>query len=30
VYVAINAATLYVFLRRPFTWNDGSDARFMW
>jgi alpha-1,2-glucosyltransferase len=30
LYVAINAATLYVFLRRPFTWADGSEARFMW
>jgi alpha-1,2-glucosyltransferase len=29
-YAAVNAATLYVFLARPFTWPDGSVARFMW
>ena len=27
---AVNAATLYLFLFRPFTWPDGSTARFMW
>ena len=26
---AVNAALLYVFLARPFTWPDGSTARFM-
>ncbi|KDO23196.1 hypothetical protein SPRG_10004 [Saprolegnia parasitica CBS 223.65] len=30
VFLAINAATIYVFLFRPFTWVDGSVARFMW
>jgi alpha-1,2-glucosyltransferase len=30
LYGAINAATLAVFLYRPFAWNDGSQARFMW
>jgi alpha-1,2-glucosyltransferase len=29
-YSALNAATLYVFLAKPFTWPDGSEARFMW
>mmetsp|Transcript_5987 Transcript_5987/g.15927 ORF Transcript_5987/g.15927 Transcript_5987/m.15927 type:complete len:593 (+) Transcript_5987:1098-2876(+) len=29
-YAAINAVTLYLFLWRPFTWADGSVARFMW
>lgn len=28
--VAINALTIHIFLSRPFTWNDGSTARFMW
>lgn len=28
--VLINAATLAVFITRPFEWNDGSEARFMW
>ena len=28
--VAVNALTIYVFLMRPFTWPDGSIARFMW
>jgi alpha-1,2-glucosyltransferase len=27
---AINIATLAVFLYRPYTWGDGSVARFMW
>lgn len=26
----VNAVTIYVFLARPFTWHDGSLARFMW
>lgn len=30
LYLVVNAATLYVFLARPFTWPDGSEARFMW
>ena len=29
-YLAVNLATLYVFLYRPFAWADGSTARFMW
>ena len=29
-FVAVNAATIYVFLWRPFVWGDGSIARFMW
>jgi alpha-1,2-glucosyltransferase len=29
-YAAVDAATVYVFLFRPFTWPDGSVARFMW
>lgn len=29
-FVAVNAATLYVFTLRPFAWPDGSTARFMW
>lgn len=29
-YAAINAATLHLFLARPFAWADGSEARFMW
>ena len=29
-FSAVNAATLYVFAYRPFTWPDGSTARFMW
>lgn len=27
---AINAAALAVFLRRPYVWGDGSEARLMW
>lgn len=27
---AFNALLLYVFAKRPFTWPDGSVARFMW
>ncbi|WIA31287.1 hypothetical protein OEZ86_002189 [Tetradesmus obliquus] len=29
-YCCVNAATLWVFARRPYTWGDGSLARFMW
>lgn len=29
-YAVVNAVTLYVFVVRPFTWPDGSTARFMW
>lgn len=29
-YAAVNAATLWLFLARPFAWADGSVARFMW
>lgn len=29
-YALVNAATLYVFLMKPFTWVDGTLARFMW
>eukprot|EP00644_Phytophthora_capsici_P005875 jgi/Phyca11/13101/fgenesh1_pg.PHYCAscaffold_2_\ len=30
VYIAVNILTLYTFLYRPYTWVDGSTARFMW
>ena len=30
LHSAINAATLYIFVMRPFAWADGSVARFMW
>ena len=30
LHAAINAVTIRVFLARPFTWHDGSIARFMW
>eukprot|EP00892_Ulva_mutabilis_P009505 jgi/Ulvmu1/6927/UM032_0005.1 len=30
LFVAVNAATLYMFCDRPFRWPDGSVARFMW
>lgn len=30
IYVAVNAATLYIFSSRPFLWPDGSIARFVW
>ncbi len=30
LFVGVNAATLFVFLYRPFVWGDGSVARFMW
>jgi hypothetical protein len=29
-YVFVNAATIYMYLNRTFTWPDGSTARFMW
>lgn len=29
-YAAVNAATLWVFVARPFAWPDGSVARFLW
>lgn len=29
-FVYVNFVTVYVFLYRPFTWGDGSVARFMW
>ncbi|OQS02545.1 alpha-1,2-glucosyltransferase [Thraustotheca clavata] len=28
--LAVNAVTIYVYLFRPFTWVDGTIARFMW
>ena len=30
VFAALNAAMLALFLQRPYTWDDGSVARFMW
>ncbi|MEW5312382.1 MAG: hypothetical protein WDW38_004021 [Sanguina aurantia] len=30
MFVAINAATMTLFLYHPFEWADGSVARFMW
>ncbi|KAH9097533.1 hypothetical protein Ae201684P_001011 [Aphanomyces euteiches] len=30
VFTLVNAATIYVYLYRPFTWSDGTQARFMW
>jgi len=30
VMVVVNAITIYIFLYRPFTWVDGTTARFMW
>jgi alpha-1,2-glucosyltransferase len=30
VFAAVNAAALAVFLRRPYVWGDGSEARLMW
>ena len=29
-FTAVNAATIALFLFRPFRWPDGSVARFMW
>lgn len=28
--LVVNAITIYIFLYRPFTWGDGTTARFMW
>ena len=30
VNLAVNAATVYIFVFKPFTWPDGSVARFLW
>lgn len=30
LFAAANAATLWLFLARPFSWLDGTAARFMW
>ena len=30
LFAAANAATVYLFLTRPFAWADGSTARFIW
>jgi alpha-1,2-glucosyltransferase len=30
LYLAVDAGTLYLFLEKPFSWADGSVARFMW
>jgi len=30
LYLAINIVTLRVYITKPFEWNDGSTARFMW
>jgi len=29
-YALTNAATVYIFLFRPFEWPDHSIARFIW
>jgi hypothetical protein len=29
-YGGLNAVTFHKFLLEPFTWPDGSIARFMW
>lgn len=29
-FACLNAAMLFLFLGRPYTWGDGSVARFMW
>jgi hypothetical protein len=29
-FCLVNVVTLYVFALRPYTWVDGSMARFMW
>ena len=29
-FAAVNAAMIALFLARPYTWGDGSVARFMW
>ena len=30
LFLLMNAAMLALFLDRPYTWGDGSVARFMW
>jgi hypothetical protein len=30
VFVAVNAVTIFIFLKKPFLWPDDSTARFMW
>lgn len=30
LFVLVNAFVLFMFLKRPFVWSDGSIARFMW
>ena len=30
VFAAVNALSIYMFLCRPYTWVDGSTARFIW
>jgi alpha-1,2-glucosyltransferase len=30
LFGTVNAAMLALFLCRPYTWGDGSEARFMW
>lgn len=29
-HIAVNAGTLWLFIFKPFTWSDGTIARFMW
>ncbi|TYZ62605.1 hypothetical protein PybrP1_002365 [[Pythium] brassicae (nom. inval.)] len=29
-YAVVNAITIFVFLTKPYTWVDGTVARFMW
>ena len=29
-YLLVDLAALHLFTMRPFTWPDGSVARFMW
>lgn len=29
-FALVDAVSLYVYLRRPFVWPDGSIARFIW
>ena len=30
MFTVLNAATLFVFARKPFVWPNGEVARFMW
>ena len=30
LFAALNAGMLLIFLKRPYVWGDGSEARFMW